>query len=97
MQHDLRFNFYESKSEEAKGRGKLILCCQLSITVVSTPPSSMVKAKFFHETTLRNYGFVLNLHFQPFVKNILCITFLRVDSEYQPEFDQFIVFGIGKI
>ena len=37
--------FYKSKNEEAKRGGKFAilptLCCQLSITVVSTPPSSM--------------------------------------------------------
>ena len=52
MPHSQRFNlrytscFYESKTEEAKRGGKLaiwpILCCPLSITVVSTPPSSMM-------------------------------------------------------
>jgi hypothetical protein len=38
--------FYKFKTEEAKRGGKSaiqpILCCQLSITVVSTPPSSML-------------------------------------------------------
>ena len=38
--------FYKSKTEEAKRGGMSaiwpILCCRLSITVVSTPPSSMV-------------------------------------------------------
>ena len=40
--------FYKSKTEEAKRWGKSairpISCCRLSITVVSTPPSSMIKS-----------------------------------------------------
>ena len=38
--------FYKSKTEETKRGGKSaiwhILCCRLSITMVSTPPSSML-------------------------------------------------------
>ena len=54
--------FYESKTEEAKRGEKLaiwpILCCRLSIPVVSIPPSSMftLKIKTAHWLIFFNYG-----------------------------------------